>query len=231
MTQLKFKETAENENNSKDFKLIKKYINSETVALDIGACIGNFTKFLAENCKRVYAFEPDPDNFKRLSWNTRQFTNLENYNIAISDKDTDTNILYTCPDDVGMSRLYHSKWCLKGKRFYNIMSCRIDNLLTNVLKNEMKIDFVKIDVEGYEYFVIMGMKRMLKRDHPTILMEFHCPSMEEAGSNPEELYEFMTEEMGYKQPIICYNPKIKINSYADLDSICRYKPAVNLLFT
>lgn len=216
--------TAETENNSKDFRVIKNYINNKTIALDIGACIGNFTKFLAKNCKQVYAFEPSPDNYDRLEENTKEFENVFLFNIAIGDKNS-TSFLYLCPQDIGMNRLYPSKWCKGGKRF-KVITRRIDDITSR-----NKIDFIKMDVEGYEYFATMGMKNILERDHPTIMMEFHPPSMEEAGSYPEQLYNFMIHIMKYKQPLIVDDLRIKIKSYADLDYICRNKAAVNIIFT
>lgn len=216
-------ETAETENNNKDFQLIKKYINKNSVALDIGACIGNFTKFLAENCLHVYAFEPFCDNFKRLAINCKKLDNVTLLEIAIGNKDNESK-LYLCPNDIGMNRLYPSQWCKDGGQI-TVDTRKIDSL--NLPNN--KIDFVKIDVEGYEYFVIMGMTKLLMRDHPIVMMEFHPPSMEEAGSDPDKLYHFMMD-IGYKYPIIVHDQRIKIKSYEDLDNICRNKPAVNILF-
>ena len=216
-------ETAETENNNKDFQLIKKYINKNSVALDIGACIGNFTRFLAKHSKTVFAFEPSPFNYAKLIENTKDLKNVAAFEIAIRHKESFHKTLYLCPNDIGMNRLYPSKWCIDGLRVTNVVTRRIDDL---GIKN---INFVKIDVEGYEYYVIKGMKNLIKRDHPIILMEFHPPSMEEAGSDPSKLYHFMMD-IGYKYPIIVHDQRIKIKSYTELDNICRNKPAVNILF-
>lgn len=219
-------ETAETENNNKDFQLIKKYINKNSVALDIGACIGSFTKFLADNCKLVFAFEPSPDNFERLQQNTNDYSNIIYFQVAVGQIDR-ISTLYLCPNDIGMNRLYNSKWCKGGKRV-KVIQRELDQMMSKYGLLE-ELDFVKIDVEGYEYFAISGMARLLVKYHPIVMMEFHPPSMEEAGSDPSKLYHFMMD-IGYKYPIIVHDQRIKIKSYEDLDNICRNKPAVNILF-
>lgn len=219
--------TAETEDNSKDFKLIKKYINKNTVALDIGACIGNFTKFLAENCKKVHAFEPSNSNFSRLRENTKDFDNVKLYHTAVGNVSNCDSTLYLCPNDIGMNRLYNSEWCKEGK-IENVIQVKIDDMpLTDY---EDKINFVKIDVEGYEYFVIKGMKQLLERDHPTIMIEWHPLSMEEAKGNPEHLHYLLRYTLGYNDPINCNTGDI-ITSYYELDKQTRRNSAVNIIFT
>lgn len=223
-----FTTTAINEDNSKDFKIIKDLIKQNNIetALDIGACIGSFTTFLAKHCKRVYAFEPSPYNFEKLEQNTKHLTNVFLYNVAISDHDADDSILYLCPNDIGMNRLYYSQWCLKGELIRNVKTFSIDSL---GLPEPKKIDFVKIDVEGYEYFVLMGMRELLMKDHPKIMMEFHPPSIQEAGSDPEEIIDRLINIHNYNHPLNCLTGEI-IHSYEELDTQTRNTPAVNLLF-
>ncbi len=44
--------------------------------------------------------------------------------------------------------------------------------LDDFLGHEAKISFIKIDVEGYEYFVLKGLKYILKKHHPKLLLEY-----------------------------------------------------------
>jgi len=43
-----------------------------------------------------------------------------------------------------------------------------------ILANEKKLDFVKIDAEGSEFEILVGMEETLKRFHPKLLIEFNC---------------------------------------------------------
>lgn len=225
-----FKTTAENENNSKEFKIIKKYLDkNKTVALDVGACIGNFTKFLSQNCKKVMAFEPSPANFARLNQNTKDLDNVFIFNYAVGGMDGERT-LYLCPNDIGMNRLYDSQWCKDGEQV-KVNTRKLDSM--NFIFDYNKIDFIKLDVEGYEYYVLMGMRKLLKRDKPILLVEFHSPSILESGAEPERIWDIMTKELGYNNPVFCSknikgNPKVK--SFDELFSITNEIPAVNLLF-
>jgi hypothetical protein len=42
----------------------------------------------------------------------------------------------------------------------------------NILKLEPRIDFIKIDVEGYEYEALLGLKKTSEKHHPKIMIEY-----------------------------------------------------------
>jgi FkbM family methyltransferase len=212
--------------NAKEIEIIKKIVTKDDVALDIGANIGFMTTILAEQAKHVYAFEPSPDNYKQLQENTKGFDNVTAYPIALSNK-RGYGILYTCPKDNGMNRLYNSHWC-KGGEQIRVGILPLDRIHYFSLDN-IKIDFIKLDVEGYEYYAIMGMEKLLWRDHPTVMMEFHPPTLEEAGTNPQAPYYLFKHVMGYNDPINV-NTGEPITSYQELDKQTRDQPAVNILW-
>jgi hypothetical protein len=49
-----------------------------------------------------------------------------------------------------------------------------------------RVDFVKMDVEGYEPGVLAGMGKTIARDHPIVLTEFWPYGIRDAGFDPEE---------------------------------------------
>jgi FkbM family methyltransferase len=218
--------------NAKEIEIIKKLVTAKDIVLDIGANIGFMTIQLAQLAKHVYAFEPSPDNFKQLQENTKHLDNVTLENIALSDKE-DIKTLYLCPYDNGMNRLYPSKWCEGGDIVKEIPTYSLDwyiifwRLYDENLHN--KISFIKLDVEGYEYYAIRGMEKLLQRDHPTILLEFHPPSIIESKSNPKDIYDLLKDELGYNDPINC-NTDETITSYQELDKQTRDTPAVNILW-
>jgi len=209
---------------AQEIKLIKQYVNKDSIVLDIGAHIGSFTTFLAGIAKQVYAFEPAPKTFKKLFENTMQFTNVLWWDVAIGDKDNNNSTLYLCPTDPGMHRLYDSKWCKDGKKI-TVEQMKIDSIIPDT----KKIDFVKLDIEGYEYHAIRGMQEVIKRDHPTIMMEWHPPSLIEAGSNPKEFYDFMLE-LGYNDKPRHVLLNTQIESYEELHNYTVNTPAINVLW-
>jgi hypothetical protein len=70
------------------------------------------------------------------------------------------------------------------------IECRIiDNL------NIENVGYIKMDIEGHEYEALMGLKNILIRDHPTLLIEIH-------DSTPTRNSTFtILQELGYNNYI------------------------------
>ncbi len=74
------------------------------------------------------------------------------------------------------------------------LECQIMKLDT-ILKPEVlcRTDLVKIDVEGFEMEVLLGMEEALKHmRHATIVVEITPRWLEENGASAFGLYEFLT---------------------------------------
>lgn len=208
-------------------ELLQRIVNKDSIVLDIGANTGTYTLYLAHLAKHVYAFEPEPDNFKQLEENTKLLDNVDLLEQAISN-DIGFKYLYLCSQDSGMHRLYDSQWC-KDKKKVMVSTSTLDFWMQFIIG---KISFIKIDIEGYEYYAIKGMTKLIQRDKPVIMMEFHPPTLIEAGTNPLEFYNFMINELGYYKPKHCLLPGYPtINSYEELHDYTNEIPAINILWS
>lgn len=142
--------------------LILKQVKQDSVVVDVGANIGYYTLLLAKTVKRVYAIEPEEETFEILRKNV-EANNLENVVLikaAASDKKGVTNLIKS-EDNFGDHKIG-----LKGKE--KVKTIRLDDLLTG----EKKIDLIKIDTQGYEEKVIMGAKEIIKKQSPTLFLEY-----------------------------------------------------------
>ncbi len=143
---------------------IKKYIPHHAVVLDIGTNIGNHAMFFAKECKasKVYSFEPTEKTFAILTKNL-QINHLENFidakNIALGDQKTKADII--CVDE---------KNCGGNKVSKNTDGTVVMETLDNLSIKE-KIDFIKIDVEGFEYEVLAGGTSTIDKNRPNIYVE------------------------------------------------------------
>ena len=72
---------------------------SNSSCLDIGANIGNHSVFFSN----VYSFEPHPDNYYLLKFNTRKFKNIKTFNFGSSDIDENKYIFTPNAVDMGFS--------------------------------------------------------------------------------------------------------------------------------
>lgn len=132
--------------------------------LDIGANIGNHTLYFFQKnlIKSAYCFEPVKDTFDILKKNI-EINKLQNkvnlFNVGVGQTKGKAVLKYYNSNNIGMSQLSSAP---NG----DIPIVSIDDL--NI---EEKINFVKIDVEGFEANVIKGMTETLKRNKPLIMIE------------------------------------------------------------
>jgi len=153
--------------------LILKYINKNSVVVDVGANIGYYTLLLAKICKKVYAFEPDKECFEILVKNIKEnkLTNVVLFNMAVSDK-KEKVIFFHNNINFGDNRIQSPSASpypplTRGKN--TVLSVNLDEFL----KNEKQIDLIKIDVQGYEEKVINGAKNLIKKYSPVLFYEYN----------------------------------------------------------
>ena len=158
-------------------RLYNKLVKSGDVVLDIGANIGSHTLPLARlvgDIGHVYAFEPTDFAINKLHNNLNLNTNLikrvtvcqamlvSNENILVEKE------LFSSWPLVGDNKLHEKH---KGQLMVTTgaRAATLDNIVKEY--NITRIDFIKLDVDGFEYSVLSGGEKTLKKFKPTILME------------------------------------------------------------
>ena len=139
-----------------------------TDMLDIGANMG-FSTLGINHYKRitgkVHAFEMQPIMCTILSYNLRNI-NANIYNCALGDRND--LLTYTLiPSNVGGTPLDEVRLNEDTKNVF-VPVIKIDDYL-RLFNNQVSL--VKIDVEGYEYNVLKGMKAFLQKFKPVIEIE------------------------------------------------------------
>lgn len=174
----------------------KKIIKSGDIILDVGANIGFHTLYFAEltgNKGKVYAFEPIPVNFKALTNNIQlnNFPQIVSVNKALGNTNTFMDIHIDNQDqnpgtfsilDIGLKNTTIE--CVKG-----------DDYLKQQGVN--KVDFIKVDVEGFELEVFKGLARTITQFSPIIIFEYDANYQSEINENPKELFHFLSN-FGYQ---------------------------------
>ena len=155
--------------------------------LDIGANIGYFSALALEVLQngRIIALEPDPENFRFLQRTIA--ANPARNVICVNKAAADRNgmlTLHTSASNRGDNRLYSNDL---SEGSVQVEICTIDSLLQS-LDVPPIIDFIKIDVQGFEGHVFKGMQDTLRRSpNLTLLSEFWPFGLRSAGSNPEDV--------------------------------------------
>lgn len=159
--------------------VLDKYLTKGSVFVDIGMNIGYETlwgsKIVGETGK-VISFEPLLFLVEQIkeSLAVNNFKNVKVVNKALGTKEEKLKIFLTS-EDAGLSSLVNSE-----------NSTREENIDVSTLNKELKdltsLDLIKIDVEGYEYEVLLGGNEIIAKFLPTIIFEYTADVYEKAYS-------------------------------------------------
>ena len=159
---------------------IQKIVKEGDVVIDIGANIGYFTVLLANLVGpkgKVYAFEPDPRNFDLL----QRTIEKNGWNHVIAEQKAVSN-------KAGEFLLYQTQsWSANTLVPHEHISAVKVNviILDDFLSNERHVNFVKIDTDGSEPFVIQGMKQLIQRSPDLrVLAEYQPGNLKRYLSDP-----------------------------------------------
>jgi FkbM family methyltransferase len=152
------------------------------VALDVGANLGWYSVLLdrlSEPGARVFAFEPDPHSFELLELNlrrnaTRQVTAV---NIALGECEGTAQLHRYKLSNNGRHTL------LEGATSGGTVEVPVRTLESFWHAQQLgarPIRFMKVDVEGFEYFVLKGAGELLRRCQ-CIVLEYSPESLRIAG--------------------------------------------------
>jgi len=131
-------------------------------ALDIGANIGNHSLYFSPYFQKIYCYEPSPDTYKLLEMNVKSSDNIEVYNYGLGDEEG-VFFMKENRTNIGGSSVVHEK----SDETIQIQIVKLDNYI-NELSN---INFIKIDVEGFEEKVFRGGLRFIQAHQPIIVFE------------------------------------------------------------
>jgi len=147
---------------------LKDFVKPGFIAFDVGAHKGHYTEKLLElvgDSGKVMSFELNPDNYRVMVQKIRN-SNVELNNVAVSDNDGEENY-YKGADSFTGNIVGHSTSYKKNVRAGKIPSLRLDTVYP-----DLRIDFIKIDVEGAELKVLEGCKGIMK-NIMNMLVECH----------------------------------------------------------
>jgi FkbM family methyltransferase len=156
--------------------LVNKYSHylKHASIIDIGSNIGLFAKAIASTIEytHIHLFEPSCEYLNQSKNILNSFKNITYNNIALGDY-TQTLSLYKSRNyNIGWNTLY-KKDPNQNNNFINEMDSeevsvvRLDDYYSNI----NQVDFIKIDVEGYECNVLEGSWDIIKKFNPFLLIE------------------------------------------------------------
>ena len=173
--------------------IFTKVIKRNSNCIDIGCHKGEILDSiltLSPNGKH-YGFEPIPILYNQLVVKYGGKATIYPYALSDSNGESTFQFVRNAPAYSGIN-----------KREYKTQNPDIEEItvelkkLDGLIPAEIKIDLIKIDVEGAELGVLKGAKELLKRSMPVIVFECGLGASDFYGTKPSDVYHFLTKEVG-----------------------------------
>ena len=181
-------------------RFFERFLNEGDAVLDIGAQIG-FMSIVFAKCVgtsgKVFAFEPEQANYDLLIGNIslNGFANIEPFHVAIADVRGTLNLFLGKGENTGVhSTVFNDR--TQQSQSIQVPAIPIDELV--VERNIPKVALVKIDIEGAELKALRGMRALLERDKPVMLIELSAELQNLSGISIRTFKSVLLEEFGYE---------------------------------
>jgi FkbM family methyltransferase len=153
-------------------KLYKSLLDKDFYCLDVGANVGCTTILFSDLCRHVDSFEPSRTTFKVLEKNilTTGKKNVSLKNIGLGSSNMVSELAFSSNNRSGgfVANLTSPS---SGHIIETIEIKKMDDVYS--LNKDYHINFIKIDVEGFEKHVIEGGLGIISKDKPVIVLELN----------------------------------------------------------
>lgn len=164
------------------FKLLK-----NKVVLDLGGNIGSFAyNAMKWKAKKVTSFEPTPRNVKL--YNKQGIEGAKVIEAAVTDSNGTENFYINKGNNTGL----HSLIERRGRECIEVKTIAIEDVL-----NKVKPDYIKVDIEGGEYFILKELSKIDEYGIKGIAIEFHFLKEEKKRRRAKKLLSVLMKK-GYK---------------------------------
>jgi FkbM family methyltransferase len=157
------------------YLLSRPSIKNFRVALDVGCRVGEFTRYLHRDFQHVFSFDPNLwPNFR--------------YNVDLSKV---THFCCALGDELGETLMFggtHTEQSGGKKKVAPVYT--IDSFEFEI------VDYIKIDVEGFEKKVLLGAAATIERCNPVIVIEQNHVVLDGDQQYSAKVY---LEDIGYRQ--------------------------------
>jgi FkbM family methyltransferase len=180
---------------SKSYEKLFSLCKPGAYVVDIGANIG-YTSLVMSSLVgngKVAAFEPDPVNFQQAGENIsrNEGARVDLYNVALGNRKGVAFLEERLPTCRGANRI-----AVTTNSGIPVSVERMDDFFPSL--NFPRVDLMKIDVEGYELYILMGGKSILKEFEPVLFIEVDNNNLKDQGHSAAELVDFLCT-LGYNE--------------------------------
>jgi FkbM family methyltransferase len=173
--------------------VFEKLIKNDFVVIEVGGHIGYISLFFSSLAKngKVYVFEPGENNLPYTRKNLTNKVNIKLIEKGIGDKNE--TIPFYMEDLTGQNNSFVKDFdgYKNNKQEAGVQSIVTEKSIECItldsfaeMEQMQKIDFIKIDIEGFEYNAILGMRNCIAKFTPIMMVEIQ--------SNFNEIYNYFS---------------------------------------
>jgi FkbM family methyltransferase len=167
----------------------QKLVKSPDLVLDIGANIGQEMLCYTDWAKRIISFEPNPVTFEVLEKNVSQndIRNVRLERVGVGS--------------TAAKAFIHIVRSNEGRSYVTAAPTKVSHEIEIVAIDDFsigegKVDFVKMDVEGFELEALKGMKKLIDKHSPVFQIEALDENLSRCGAASVDIWDFFNDR-GY----------------------------------
>ncbi len=173
--------------------VLNKVCKSDSICIDVGCFRGDILKAMmnAAPQARHKAFEPVPGQFTLIKRLYGDQVDIYPYALGNTNDKTTFHHVVSNPTYSGLQQRVY-----KGEETINEINVEVRRM-DDVIKPEIPVSVIKIDVEGGELDVLKGAERLLQKWHPYIIFEHGIGGADKYGVKPGDVHDFLVDKLGY----------------------------------
>ncbi len=202
------------------------YVNRGDFVCDIGGNIGQTAMWISNKVGAdglVISFEPFPSSIRKFERNLRLNVSITNVRLVQIGLGAELATVVMKQDSMNSGANRITRCSVHSDDDAEITVKTLDSYFaeTNLSR---RLDFIKIDVEGFEMSVLQGARTTIERWRPTLFVELDDRNLREQGSNSEELLNFL-RSFGYSIIDLTSGKDLSMKGHAifHTDIICKYR--------
>jgi FkbM family methyltransferase len=174
-------------------KVISRLCRHDSVCIDVGSYEGEILRLMMKYAPdaRHAAFEPIPQQYFQLRQKLGDKADIYPFALGKEENVSTFQHVISNPTYSGLKKRNY-----KGKEKISEIKVQV-RPLDEVIAFDLPIHLIKIDVEGGEYDVLQGARRILEKWKPYLIFEHGIGAADKYGVSPLNLHQFLVQELGY----------------------------------
>lgn len=173
------------------------YMGDARTIIDVGGNIGQSCLEINNNRNalfkdfKIISFEPYPETYHHFIHNLKLNHSIQNIrveNMGLGEEESEVKMFRECNTNSGGNKVVFDT----SQNTAGIETVKITTLDHYVESHQIeKVDFIKIDIEGYEYSALKGAEKTLRKFKPKLYLELDTHNLKKQGTSPAEVLSYL----------------------------------------